>query len=108
MGLQIIITPEMSHNDDVDEHDSDHAEHVMHQIHNRPYSALYVAAFFLYDDCSRSISFLCYSDMLLKQVGLQYYLESWKAITSYLLPGAINCLAIALWAWSTYFYMDGS
>lgn len=31
---------EMSHNDDVDVHDSDHAEHVMHQIHNRPYSAL--------------------------------------------------------------------
>ena len=32
---------------DADAHNGDeHAEHVMHQIHNRPYSALYVAAFF--------------------------------------------------------------
>src|SRR5690606_35080431 len=26
-------------------HDDEHAEHVMHQIHNRPWAALYVAAF---------------------------------------------------------------
>ena len=28
-------------------HEDEHAEHVLHQIHNRPYAALYVAAFFL-------------------------------------------------------------
>ena len=27
-------------------HEDSHAEHVLHQIHNRPYAALYVAAFF--------------------------------------------------------------
>ena len=27
-------------------HGDEHAEHVMHAMHNRPYSALYVAAFF--------------------------------------------------------------
>ena len=27
-------------------HDDEHAEHVLHQMHNRPYAALYVAAFF--------------------------------------------------------------
>ncbi|MBT8393522.1 MAG: quinol:cytochrome C oxidoreductase, partial [Bacteroidia bacterium] len=26
--------------------DDEHAEHVLHQVHNRPYAALYVAAFF--------------------------------------------------------------
>ena len=33
---------ELSHHSNEDTH----AEHVMHQIHNRPYAALYVAAFF--------------------------------------------------------------
>ena len=29
-------------------HDDAHAEHVLHQMHNRPYAALYVAAFFFF------------------------------------------------------------
>ena len=33
----------------VDTHNDDaHAEHVLHQMHNRPYAALYVAAFFFF------------------------------------------------------------
>ena len=40
-------------------HEDSHAEHVCHQIHNRPYAALYVAAFF-FDDFSWCISILCY------------------------------------------------
>ena len=38
---------EASH-DAAADHGDEHAEHVMHQIHNRPYSALYVAAFFFF------------------------------------------------------------
>ncbi len=34
------------HSDDAHSHEDEHAEHVLHQIHNRPYAALYVAAFF--------------------------------------------------------------
>ena len=39
---------ETHHNEGVyeDDHEDEHAEHVLHQIHNRPYAALYVAAFF--------------------------------------------------------------
>ena len=37
---------ESSHGEASADHGDEHAEHVMHQIHNRPYAALYVAAFF--------------------------------------------------------------
>ena len=38
---------EESHGSDA-HHDDAHAEHVLHQMHNRPYAALYVAAFFFF------------------------------------------------------------
>ena len=38
---------EDSHADDA-HHDDSHAEHVLHQMHNRPYAALYIAAFFFF------------------------------------------------------------
>jgi len=44
----------------VDEHKK-HVEHVQHQMANRPWSALYVAAFFLLYDCVRCFGFLCNS-----------------------------------------------
>ena len=34
------------HHQKAKHHDDEHAEHVLHQMHNRPYAALYVAAFF--------------------------------------------------------------
>ena len=37
------------HSDDADAHAVDHTEHVMHQIHNRPWAALYIGAFFFID-----------------------------------------------------------
>ena len=79
------------HNDD------EHAEHVMHQIHNRPYAALYIAAFF----------FMMISLGVLAFYGIQWASQSgWspvlfrvmEAITYYLLPGALIVLGIALWA----------
>jgi len=88
---------EMSHNDDVDEHDSEHAEHVMHQIHNRPYSALYVAAFFFMMIALGALAF--YAIQYASQAGWSPVLfRVMEAISYYLLPGAIIVLAIALWA----------
>ena len=78
-------------------HKSSHAEHVLHQMHNRPYAALYVAAFF----------FMMISLGVLAFYGIQYASQAgWspvlfrvmEAITYYLLPGAIIVLGIAIWA----------
>jgi hypothetical protein len=82
---------------DTEHHGDEHAEHVMHQIHNRPYAALYIAAFF----------FMMISLGVLAFYGVQYASQSgWspvlfrvmEAITYYLLPGALIVLGIALWA----------
>ena len=87
------------HHNDLNEssHNDEHAEHVMHQIHNRPYAALYVAAFF----------FMMISLGVLAFYAIQYASQSgWspvlfrvmQAITYYLLPGALIVLAIAFFA----------
>ena len=39
--------------------DDAHAEHVLHQMHNRPYAALYVAAFFFFMISLGVLSVLC-------------------------------------------------
>ena len=87
-------------------HGSDHAEHVLHQMHNRPYAALYVAAFF----------FMMISLGVLAFYGIQYAAQAgWspvlfrvmEAITYYLLPGALIVLGIAVWAGDHIFiWMD--
>ena len=77
--------------------DDAHAEHVLHQMHNRPYAALYVAAFF----------FFMISLGVLAFYGIQYAAQAgWspvlfrvmEAITYYVLPGGLIVLCIALWA----------
>ena len=90
-------THESEGHDTAESHDDEHAEHVMHQIHNRQYSALYVAAFF----------FMMIALGALAYYGIQYASQAgWspvlfrvmEAITYYLLPGALIVLGIALWA----------
>jgi cation transport ATPase len=85
------------HHQEANHHDDEHAEHVLHQMHNRPYAALYVAAFF----------FMMISLGVLAFYGIQYAAQAgWspvlfrvmEAITYYLLPGALIVLAIGLWA----------
>ena len=85
------------HHQKANHHDDEHAEHVLHQMHNRPYAALYVAAFF----------FMMISLGVLVFYGIQYAAQAgWspvlfrvmEAITYYLLPGALIVLAIGLWA----------
>ena len=78
-------------------HDNEHAEHVMHQIHNRPYAALYVAAFFFMMISLGVLAF--YAIQYASQAGWSPVLfRVMQAITYYLLPGALIVLAIAFFA----------
>ena len=77
--------------------DDEHAEHVMHQIHNRPYAALYIAAFFFMMISLGVLAF--YAIQYASQAGWSPVLfRVMQAITYYLLPGALIVLAIAFFA----------
>ena len=94
------------HHEEASQHEDEHATHVLHQLHNRPYAALYVAAFF----------FMMISLGVLAFYGIQYAAQAgWspvlfrvmEAITYYLLPGALIVLGIGLWAGDHIFiWMD--
>ena len=82
---------ELSHHSNEDTH----AEHVMHQIHNRPYAALYVAAFFFMMIALGVLAF--YAIQYASQAGWSPVLyRVMEAITYYLLPGALIVLLIAI------------
>ncbi len=70
------------------DHDKEHAEHVLHQLQNKPWAALYVACIF----------FMLISVGVLAFYAIQYAAQAgWspilfrvmEAITAYLLPGSI-------------------
>ena len=85
------------HNSQESSHNDEHAEHVMHQIHNRPYAALYVAAFFFMMISLGALAF--YAIQYASQSGWSPVLfRVMQAITYYLLPGALIVLAIAFFA----------
>ena len=78
------------HTEDIresDDHGTDaHAEHVLHQMHNRPYAALYVAAFFFFMISLGVLAF--YAIQYAAQAGWSPVLfRVMEAITYYLLPG---------------------
>lgn len=76
-------------------HDDEHAEHVMHQIHNRPWAALYVAAFFFMMIALGVLAF--YAIQFASQAGWSIVLfRVMEGITAYVLPGALIVLAIAI------------
>ena len=80
-----------------DEHKMSHEEHVLHQIHNRPYAALYVAAFFFFMIALGVLAF--YAIQYAAQAGWSPVLfRVMEAITAYVLPGALIVFAIALLA----------
>ncbi|RAJ18209.1 quinol:cytochrome C oxidoreductase [Olleya aquimaris] len=86
-----------AHADAGEHHGDEHAEHVMHQIHNRPWSALYVAAFFFMMISLGVLAF--YAIQFAAQAGWSPLLfRVMEAITYYLLPGALIVLAIAVLA----------
>ena len=98
------------HTEDIresDDHGTDaHAEHVLHQMHNRPYAALYVAAFFFFMISLGVLAF--YAIQYAAQAGWSPVLfRVMEAITYYLLPGALFVLGIAWWAGDHIFiWMD--
>jgi hypothetical protein len=78
-------------------HKMSHEEHVLHQIHNRPYSALYVAAFFFFMIALGVLAF--YAIQYAAQAGWSPVLfRVMEGITSYVLPGGLIVLAIAFFA----------
>ena len=80
---------ENAHSDDA------HAEHVQHQIANRPWSALYVAAFFFMMIALGVLAF--YAVQFASQAGWSPVLfRVMEGITAYLLPGALIVLGIAV------------
>ncbi len=76
-------------------HGDKHAEHVMHQIHNRPWAAIYVAAFFFFMIALGVLAF--YAIQYAAQAGWSpLLLRVMEGITAYVLPGALIVLAIAI------------
>jgi len=74
-------------------HKMSHEEHVLHQIHNRPYSALYVAAFFFFMIALGVLAF--YAVQYASQAGWSPVLfRVMEGITSYVLPGGLIVLLI--------------
>ena len=92
--------------DSAQAHDDKHAEHVMHQIHNRPYSALYIAALFFFMIALGVLAF--YGIQYASQAGWSPVLfRVMEGITYYVLPGGLIVLAIAFWAGDHIFvWMD--
>ncbi len=78
----------------VDEH-AKHVQHVQHQIANRPWSALYVAAFFFFMIALGVLAF--YAIQFAAQAGWSPVLfRVMEGITAYVLPGGLIVLAIAI------------
>ena len=76
-------------------HDDAHAEHVLHQMHNRPYAALYIAAFFFFMISLGVLAF--YAIQYAAQAGWSPVLfRVMEAITYYVLPGGLIVLGLSL------------
>lgn len=97
---------EDTHADAGEHHGDEHAEHVMHQIHNRPYAALYVAAFFFFMIALGALAF--YGIQWAAQAGWSPVLfRVMEGITAYVLPGGLIVLLVAFIAGDHIFiWMD--
>lgn len=97
--VETMLVEEASHGDHAahatDGQDSEHAEHVMHQIHNRPWAALYVAAFFFFMIALGVLAF--YAIQYAAQAGWSPVLfRVMEGITAYVFPGAVIVVLIAV------------
>lgn len=74
-------------------HDASHDEHVFHQLSNKPWAALYVAAFFFFMISLGTLAF--YAIQRAAQAGWSPVLfRVMEGITAYLLPGGIIVIVI--------------
>ena len=77
------------------EHSISHDEHVFHQLSNKPWAALYVAAFFFFMISLGTLAF--YAINRAAQVGWSPILfRVMEGITAYLLPGGLIVLVILI------------
>lgn len=78
-----------------EEHDASHDTHLLHQLQNRPWSALYVAAFFFFMIALGVLAF--YAIQRAAQAGWSPILfRVMEGITAYLVPGGIIVFVILL------------
>ena len=85
-----------SHSSD-DSHAMSHDEHVFHQLANRPWAALYVAAFFFFMISLGTLAF--YAIQRASQAGWSPVLfRVMEGITGYLLPGGLLVLLILIFS----------
>jgi len=69
-------------------HDAEHMEHILHQLQNKPWAAVYVAAFFFFMISLGVLAF--YAIQYAAQAGWSPVLfRVMEAITAYLLPGGL-------------------
>jgi hypothetical protein len=81
---------EMGH---ADAHDASHDEHLLHQLQNKPWAALYVAAFFFFMIALGVLAF--YAIQRAAQAGWSPLLfRVMEGITAYLVPGGIIVFVI--------------
>ncbi len=77
------------------EHDASHDEHLLHQLQNKPWAALYVAAFFFFMIALGVLAF--YAIQRAAQAGWSPLLfRVMEGITAYLVPGGIIVFVILL------------
>jgi hypothetical protein len=85
------------HDEHGDGHEMSHDEHVFHQLANRPWAAVYVAAFFFFMISLGTLAF--YAIQRAAQAGWSPLLfRVMEGITGYLLPGGLIVLAILLFS----------
>ena len=76
-----------------EEHDASHDEHLLHQLQNRPWAALYVAAFFFFMIALGVLAF--YALQRAAQAGWSPLLfRVMEGITAYVVPGGIVVFVI--------------
>ncbi|EAR15967.1 hypothetical protein [Robiginitalea biformata] len=75
------------------DHSLDHDEHLLHQLQNRPWSAIYIAAFFFFMLALGTLAF--YAVQRAAQAGWSPLLfRVMEGITAYLVPGGIAIFVI--------------
>ncbi len=75
-------------NTHADDHGDAHGEHLLHQLQNKPWAALYVAAFFFFMIALGTLAF--YAIQRAAQAGWPILLyRVMEGITAYLVPGSI-------------------
>ena len=84
------------------DHSDEHMEHVLHQMQTRPWSAVFVSAFFFFMIALGTLVF--YAIQFAAQAGWSPVLyRIMEGITNYLLPGSIIVFFIVVFA-GTHFY----